>query len=177
MSPIFKVCLVGPESVGKTSLVRRFSADSFEQEYIRTMGVAISKRVMTPEPGRGGKPVTFLIWDIMGDYDFFGGVADAYLQGANGILAVMDLTRPETLEGLRRWGETARLKLPSAEGIIAANKADLVAQRRVSPAAVQELAEHLRWTAIETSALTGAGVEEAFTRMGDAFLRRRGAPG
>ncbi len=173
LTAIFKVCFVGPESVGKTSLVRRFSADSFELEYIRTIGVAISKRQMPADPLHPGEPVTFVLWDIMGDYDFFSEVADAYLQGANGILAVMDLTRPETLEGLRRWGETVRAKLPRAEGIIAGNKADLVASRRVTPEEVNELAGHLGWSFTETSALTGTGVEESFERLRTTLLRRR----
>lgn len=178
LTAIFKICLVGPESVGKTSLVRRFSEDSFELEYIRTLGVAISKKQMPSDPSHPGEPVTFVLWDIMGDYDFFSEVADAYLQGANGILAVMDLTRPETLEGLRRWGETVRGRLPRAEGIIAGNKADLVAKRRVRAEELSELAGHLGWSFTETSARTGMGVEEAFQRLRTTLVRwRHTSPG
>lgn len=158
--------------MGKTSLVRRFTEASFGLEYIRTLGVAVSKKQLPSDASRPGDEVTFVIWDIMGDYDFFSEVADAYLQGANGILAVLDLTRPETLAGLRRWGEAVRVKLPRAEGIIAANKSDLVTQRRVSAEDVNDLAGHLQWSFLETSALTGRGVEDAFSRLREALLRR-----
>lgn len=171
MTAILKVCLVGPQGVGKTSLVKRFSEGTFEREYIRTLGVAISKREVPPDPLHPGGPITLVLWDIMGDYDFFSEVAEAYLQGANGIVAVLDLTRGETVGGLLRWGEATRAKLPRAVGVIAANKADLVDQRRVGQGELQGLARRLGWSVVETSALTGAGVEEAFRTVANRFRR------
>jgi Ras-related protein Rab-1A len=36
---LFKVALIGNSSVGKSSLLRRFSDDSFQESYLATIGV------------------------------------------------------------------------------------------------------------------------------------------
>ena len=41
---IKKVALVGDSSVGKTSLIRRFVIDVFDDKYIATIGAKVSKR-------------------------------------------------------------------------------------------------------------------------------------
>jgi len=41
---IKKVALVGDGSVGKTSLIRRFVVDVFDDKYIATIGAKVSKR-------------------------------------------------------------------------------------------------------------------------------------
>ena len=40
-----KVVLLGDSAVGKTSMVRRFVEDKFDDKYITTIGVKVSKRV------------------------------------------------------------------------------------------------------------------------------------
>src|SRR5207244_363690 len=44
-----KVCLVGEAAVGKTSLIRRFVQDEFDDRYITTLGAKVSKREMAFE--------------------------------------------------------------------------------------------------------------------------------
>ncbi|MCK4442988.1 MAG: hypothetical protein KAW09_00485, partial [Thermoplasmata archaeon] len=39
-----KVCLVGESAVGKTSLIRRFVLDVFDDNYVATMGAKILKK-------------------------------------------------------------------------------------------------------------------------------------
>ena len=41
-----KVCLLGDFAVGKTSLVRRFVYDLFEDKYLSTIGVKVSRKVV-----------------------------------------------------------------------------------------------------------------------------------
>ncbi|MFQ5986883.1 MAG: GTP-binding protein, partial [Thermoplasmata archaeon] len=38
-----KVCLVGEGAVGKTSLIRRFVYDEFDDRYVATLGAKVSK--------------------------------------------------------------------------------------------------------------------------------------
>ena len=41
-----KVCLLGDFAVGKTSLVRRFVYDIFDEKYISTIGVKVSRKTV-----------------------------------------------------------------------------------------------------------------------------------
>src|SRR5947199_1004565 len=62
-----KVCLVGEAAVGKTSLIRRFVQDEFDDRYITTLGAKVSKREMAFEtPDRTKIHMDMTVWDIMG---------------------------------------------------------------------------------------------------------------
>src|SRR3989442_7561439 len=102
-----KVCLVGEAAVGKTSLIRRFVLDNFDDKYIQTLGTKVSKKELTssvPE-GAGELKIDMTIWDIMGQKGFRELLKEAYFYGARGILAVRDVTRPKTLDDLDDWIE------------------------------------------------------------------------
>src|SRR5438094_8381169 len=82
-----KVCLVGEAAVGKTSLIRRFVQDEFDDRYITTLGAKVSKREMAFEtPDRTKIHMDMTVWDIMGEKGFRELLKDAYFYGANGIL-------------------------------------------------------------------------------------------
>ena len=39
-----KICLLGDKAVGKTSLIRRYVHDQFDDKYITTLGAKVSKK-------------------------------------------------------------------------------------------------------------------------------------
>ncbi|HLE46260.1 MAG TPA: Rab family GTPase, partial [Thermoplasmata archaeon] len=100
-----KICLVGEAAVGKTSLIRRFVLDDFDDKYIQTLGTKVSKKELTLPSSVGDSElkVDMTIWDIMGQKGFRELLKDAYFYGAHGALAVCDVTRRGTLEDLRGW--------------------------------------------------------------------------
>src|SRR5204863_8441821 len=99
-----KVCLVGEAAVGKTSLIRRFVQDDFDDCYITTLGAKVTKReIVFNMPDRKQIQMDITIWDIMGEKGFHELLKDAYFYGANGILAIADLTRRRTLDDLDDW--------------------------------------------------------------------------
>src|SRR2546429_5391244 len=66
-----KVCLVGEAAVGKTSLIRRFVQDDFDDRYITTLGAKESKReIVVDMPDRKQIQMDITIWDIMGEKGF-----------------------------------------------------------------------------------------------------------
>jgi small GTP-binding protein len=71
-----KVCLVGDEGVGKSSLIRRFVYSEFDEDYVKTVGTVVRKKeVELPEKGI---KAMLMIWDIMGRRDFMDIFKDAY---------------------------------------------------------------------------------------------------
>ncbi len=87
-----KVCLVGEHAVGKTSLIRRYVLDEFDDRYIVTLGAKVSKKEMLLESkANSGVQMDMTIWDIMGSKGFRELLREAYFHGAQGILAVCDI--------------------------------------------------------------------------------------
>lgn len=169
-----KICTVGEEAVGKTSLIRRFVANRFDGDYIRTIGTLISKRVVDLE-GPNGEPfqVDAVIWDIMGRLGFMELLKDAYFYKANGILAVCDITRRNTLEALNGWLQGVYNAAGALPTVILANKSDLYESSQVTEEDVMELSEAYNAPYFMTSAKTGDNVYLAFESVIRTVLRQR----
>lgn len=160
-----KVCLSGESAVGKTSLIRRFVYDTFEDRYIATMGAKVTKKESRVElPGSGVQYHAVLsIWDIMGAKGLRELLREAYFHGTQGILAVCDLTRPETLADLESWRTSIEKVIAGKVPVyVLANKVDLVGETRLSEADVQSFCRGWECPYLLTSAKTGENVEEAF---------------
>ncbi|HEX6105142.1 MAG TPA: Rab family GTPase [Gemmatimonadales bacterium] len=163
-----KVCMVGVYGTGKTSLVQRFVHSMFSQRYLSTVGVKIDRKPLELD----GTAVTLMLWDLAGR-DGQEDITTSYLRGAHAILYVADGTRKETcdqLGELRALGREAAGEVPE---LLALNKSDLVDQWALKPGDEQALAS--AWEMVRTSAKTGAGVEEAFQRLGRATLAAKEA--
>lgn len=154
-----KICLLGDFGVGKTSLVARFMRNTFTDDYLTTVGVKVdSKEVDRGELGM----LKLVVWDIAGR-----SVLDAlnmsYLRGASGLLLVADGTREASLRTAIDLLLQSRSLLPDAQAVLLVNKLDLIERWEVAPGTLVELRQTL--PVIETSALSGDGVEQAFVEM------------
>jgi small GTP-binding protein len=93
----FKVVLVGNSGVGKSALLGRFVDDKFTADTHSTIGVDFRFRSLeTP----GGDKVKLQIWDTAGQ-DTFRSIVSAYYNGANAIVIVFDLSKPDSFQDLR----------------------------------------------------------------------------
>lgn len=152
-----KICLLGDFAVGKTSLIRRFVEGRFDDRYLSTIGVKISRKSMALADFN----LNLLIWDLAGGDDFSKSGA-SYLRGAVAALIVCDLTRPDSLAGYQFYTSQMRQINPDAALLFAGNKADLTEERAISNEEIQTVCESLGGTYLETSAKTGYQVESAF---------------
>lgn len=151
-----KICMLGGFAVGKTSLVRRFVRSIFSDKYHSTVGVKIDKKVV--ESGRG--EINLILWDLAGD-DPFQSLQLTYLRGASGYLFVADVTRRDTLDKALELKRLAEREYGPVPSVLVVNKTDLHASWDLEPGALDEL-RRAGWDVVETSAKSGAGVEEAF---------------
>lgn len=162
-----KVCLVGEEGVGKTSLIRRYVLNMFDDLYIRTIGTKVSKKsVDLLRPDVGPVRVEMMVWDIMGSHDVMALLRDEYFQGAMGAVAVADLTRRSTFDELPGWTEGLERVAGELPLVVAVNKADRAAEADLEPEEIVRAARGLGADYLMTSAKTGENVEEAFRRLG-----------
>ena len=87
-----KICLLGDFSVGKTSLVRRFVHNRFDDQYISTIGVKVSRKTVVLPVADDLVELTLMVWDLAGSQGTTP-IAASYLRGAVGAVLVCDLTR------------------------------------------------------------------------------------
>ena len=102
-----KIVVLGDPAVGKTSLIRRFVINAFDDKYLTTIGAKIVKKEVQLRSG-GAKPdidVTLMIWDVAGQKTL-GNVKQAYYRGSEGAMIVCDITRRETLLSTIDWIKT-----------------------------------------------------------------------
>lgn len=159
-----KICLLGDFAVGKTSLIRRFVEGRFDDRYLSTIGVKISRKTLT----RDDYLLNLLIWDLAGGDDFSKASA-SYLRGAAGALLVCDLTRAATLDTLTDYAQQLRELDETAVLVLVGNKADLHDERQISDDALAAAAETFAAPYLLTSALTGHHVEDAFHHLAEAI--------
>jgi small GTP-binding protein len=166
-----KVCLFGDFAVGKTSLVRRFVYDLFDDKYISTIGVKVSRKIVALPRGDDVLELAMMLWDLAGSEEF-DRVRASYVRGAAGAVVVCDLTRPETLDSLEAYAGELWAVSPGAPVILAANKHDLAeappseGQQRLGREQVEAAAARLGVAWCFTSAKTGEGVEALFRHLG-----------
>lgn len=160
---IIKLCLLGEGAVGKTSLVRRYVFDVFDDKYLMSFGTKVTKKSLKV----GDADLDLMIWDILGQKSQEV-LHAAYYRGAAGALAVCDYTRPETLENLRSWLGSFRSVVGNMPVIILGNKSDL--ERKFTLAELETFGASIGCPVMETSAKTGLNVEHAFNEIGKRLM-------
>jgi small GTP-binding protein len=120
-----KILLLGDGAVGKTSLIRKFVTDQFDDKYIASIGTKVTKKVINFKLKDDELNLVLLIWDILGQSDFKG-VIGASFYGASGAFLVADMTRRPTLENLKNvWLPRVEEVAKDLPIVFLGNKADL----------------------------------------------------
>ncbi|AGB04363.1 Ras family [Aciduliprofundum sp. MAR08-339] len=153
---IWKVCVLGDKSVGKTSLIRRFVYDAFESEIDETLQSKTCRRKVGE--------VTLLIWDV----SVYEQNIKPILSGAKAIIIVGDLTRRETLETMGQIAEF--LDGHKAQKIFVANKNDLKYRAEFWKDELEDISDAFGYPYFLTSAKTGENVETVFSSIVEGTL-------
>jgi small GTP-binding protein len=100
-------------------------------------------------------------------------VTRSYLRGALGALLVFDLSNRRSFDEVEGWlTELKSLAAQNAVVLLVANKVDLVEGRTIPASEIQTLVEAHGLESIETSALTGENIKEAFLRVAAQIAER-----
>ncbi|MCW5315715.1 GTP-binding protein [Nostoc sp. KVJ3] len=168
-----KICLFGDFGVGKTSLIRQFVECKFSDEYLSTVGVKISRKLVnfSPKDQHEEQNLQLIIWDIEGS-NKFKAVAQNYFQGSKGAVIVGDVTQPETLNHI---GEHIQIFLavnPKSYIVVALNKSDMIAAEYLEK--IRKMYQFTDQTNILdtyiTSAKTGNNVDKIFQTLATRLI-------
>ncbi|MHA1231375.1 MAG: GTP-binding protein [Candidatus Helarchaeota archaeon] len=174
---ISKGLILGDYAVGKTSILTRFTQYKFTVEYKQTLGLNVVKKEYFLENYKGElTQVDLVLWDLAAQIRDMH-VRHDYYAGADFVMVLFDVTRPETMDGALHWYRDCYKTLqenpnPNREPvfILIGNKIDL--PRMVERSEGEAMAKSLGIPYIETSAKTAENVEEAFKTVISEFVNR-----
>jgi small GTP-binding protein len=167
-----KICLLGDPAVGKTSLIKKYVLDVFNDQYLTTLGTKItSKKIVFPDDANNREiELTLMIWDIMGQKEYKLIHETAY-QGSKGAILVCDVTRKETLHNLTAWTTSLFNITQNIPVVFVGNKNDLLDSIQYGDSEMLDVSSAYHSQFFLTSAKTGINVEKAFKELGKVMLK------
>mmetsp|Transcript_96928 Transcript_96928/g.278944 ORF Transcript_96928/g.278944 Transcript_96928/m.278944 type:complete len:211 (+) Transcript_96928:129-761(+) len=154
----FKVVFLGDEAAGKTSVVRRYMYDTFEDSIQATIGMDFQSKTVYLED----RTLRLQLWDTAGQ-ERFRSLIPSYIRDAAAAVVVYDVTRRGSFASTGKWVEQVREERGDAALIaLVGNKIDLTSQRDVTEAEGKQQAEEHGVLFAEASAKTGQNIKELF---------------
>ncbi|KAI7806372.1 ras-related protein Rab-39B-like [Triplophysa rosa] len=164
----FRIIMLGDSTVGKSSMLKRYTEDQFLEGINQTVGVDFYVHFLEVEPG---VRVKLQFWDTAGQ-ERFRSVTRSYYRNSVGGLLVFDLGNRDSFNHLRQWYDEVRERVHpySVLFVLVGHKTDRAkaGERAVDRAEAENLASQLGAPYIEASSKTGHNVKEAF----DLLTRR-----
>ncbi|XP_052474168.1 ras-related protein Rab-39B-like [Carassius gibelio] len=158
----FRIIMLGDSTVGKSSMLKRYTEDLFLECINQTVGVDFFVHFLEVEPG---VRVKLQFWDTAGQ-ERFRSVTRSYYRNSVGGLLVFDLGNRKSFENVQQWYEEVfeRVQPYTVLYVLVGHKSDRVkaGERAVNRTEAEKLATQLGAPYIEASAKTGHNVKEAF---------------
>lgn len=156
-----KIVLIGSSGVGKTSLIKQYTDNAFDNTYISTIGVDFKIKNITVN----NEIVKLQIWDTAGQ-ERFRTITRSYYRGAHGIIIVFDVNDVESFHSIQGW--ILEVKENSHENVVISvigNKDDL--EQKVKESDVKNLLDKMdiKYDYQTTSAKMNHDVDELFSKM------------
>ena len=154
------------DSVGKTQLMNQCALKKFREAYYVTIGADFLTKEITVDDSK----TTLQIWDTAG-LDRFETLGPVFYRSADACVLVFDVNNAKSFDNIEAWHagfmEVANPRNPTNYPIIlVGNKADKEGTREVSRERIEEWCQkHDDMPYFETSAKTGANVDEAFLSL------------
>jgi len=166
-----KVTVIGDGSVGKTSLIQKFTQGTFRTDYIKTIGAQLTNY----KTEIGGYKIELIFWDIAGQ-DVLHFLRPSFYRGSKAAIIVYSLEENDlgrrSFEHLTKWYEDIKQFCGEIPVVVFANKVDLINEQSLDKAKIQNLVkEHNFLGYYITSAKTGQGLDDAFNALSKEIKR------
>ncbi|NMC07607.1 MAG: GTP-binding protein [Candidatus Lokiarchaeota archaeon] len=172
----WKIVVVGPGGVGKSTMLHRYFYKQFMPDMIMTIGVSHMSHVIE----RHGKIINLIIWDLSGQKRFEV-LHPAYLGDSTGAFIVFDMSQPDTIDEVPKWAELIRRYNAANKAlpiVLVGTKVDLLTDQSQLDATYKKIEEKMAELELQyvcvTSSKTNYNVTETIDFLVDYILWSRG---
>ena len=154
-----KILIVGDVGVGKTSLIKRYIENKFEENGASTIGVGSRNKILNINSIKH----IITVLDTAGQ-ERYQTITKSYFRLVEGIFIVFDLTDEDSFNSLERWIEIIKEVVEDPNIIILANKADLL-DEKIEDDQIKDFSYRNQIKIIKTSVKENINIKEAFDDM------------
>ncbi len=152
-----KIMMIGEQAVGKSSITKRYTEQIFVTNIMGTAGLDMKQKIVNVFQ----EDINVIIYDSAG-HERFRKITEVQYKGSDGLILIYDTTDSKSFDWIIEWIDKLKIdNKPNMEIILLGNKIDLDG-RQINKSHAEEIAEKYNIKLLETSALTGENVNEAF---------------
>ena len=166
---VFTIITLGDSGVGKTSIIRRYLYDIFEDTNLSTIGLQFSIKKLTL---KNKKTIKLKLIDT-GGQEKFRSLSKSYYRNADAALFVFSVNDMDSFEKINEWINEFRKNQGGEEKIpiyLIGNKKDL--EQKVEQNLIDELETKFNFKYISTSALKNENIDLLFAEIGEELFKR-----
>jgi len=158
-----QLLIIGDSTVGKTSILSKYSSKTFNENYLATVGLDF----FTKDEVIDNKIIRIKIWDTAGQ-ERYKSLTRCFFQKAQGVMIVYDVTCENSYNNLKFWIDSLQSNLyediDKVPIILIGNKID-ISNRKIDKEIAKDFARKHNCEYFETSAKTGEGVDNAIKEL------------
>ena len=168
----YKIVLIGDSCTGKTSFVRKWTKDIFDENYNETIVSEFGFKVIEYE----GNVFRIQLWDIPGK--FTDAMIKIFLKDTHGALVLSDATNINTRENALRWKISVEKDEKFLDGdklpfLLVESKCDLIGETPYYEEKLKDFAERNEFIGcLSVSSKTGKNVNESIEFLIKTILKR-----
>ena len=162
---ILKFIIIGSSQVGKTSLIRRFTDNIYEDTLRTTIGVDFKFKCINM---LDNKTARIQIWDTAGQ-ERFKSITNKYYNDVHGTIICFDISNYDSFACVKDWlYEINKYCRLDTKKILVGTKSDLV--RAVSKEVIHEFCAENELSYIETSSKNNENCENPFIELANDVI-------
>lgn len=163
----FKYILIGDSGVEKSSLLIHYIEKKFNPTYDVTIGVDYSTKNLIVDK----KNVKMIIWDTTGQENFRA-VTRSYYRDTCCVILIYNITDRKSFDSINQWLSDLQKLTFNPVLMLVGNKSDLEQKRCVTFDEGSEFAKNHGMFFLETSAKTGANIENVFLNTTSVIMKK-----
>ena len=173
---VFKLLTLGESTVGKSSIILRYTNGQFNQNLLSTTGIDFKTKIIEHK----NEKIKLVIYDTSGQ-ERYRTIAANYYKNADGILFVYDITQKNTLT-FNYWLDQIKEKSSVKSIILFGNKTDLdipdnknedVPKREITKEEGEKVAEQYGLKLFEGSAKDDINIDAAILELVELIYKEK----